>query len=145
MDVPEEPYTLPIGKARTVRSGRDVTLVGISQMTNVCCEAAASLEQQGVDAEVVDLLSLAPIDEECLLESVRRTKHLVVVDEDWPDCGVAASVAALVADRGIDYLDGPVKTVTGARTPVPFSGVLEAAYVPDAERVVAAALAALRD
>jgi pyruvate dehydrogenase E1 component beta subunit len=145
MEVPEEAYALPIGKARTVRSGRDVTLVGISQMTNVCREAAVELEQHGVDAEVIDLLSLAPIDEECLLESVRRTKHLVVVDEDWPDCGVAASVAALVADRGIDYLDGPVKTVTAARTPVPFSGVLEAAYVPDAARVVGAALATLRD
>ena len=145
MDVPEEPYTLPIGKARTVRSGRDVTLVGISQMTNVCREAASALAQQGVDAEVVDLLSLAPIDEECLLESIKRTKHLVVVDEDWPDCSVASTIAARVADAGVDYLDGPIKTVTGARAPVPYSGVLEAAYVPDAERVVTAALASLRD
>jgi pyruvate dehydrogenase E1 component beta subunit len=145
MDVPEEPYALPIGKARTVRSGSDVTLVGIAYMTNVCREAADQLEAQGVQAEVIDLLSLAPLDEECLLESVRRTKHVVVVDEDWPDCSVATSVAALVADKGVDYLDGPIKTVTGARTPVPYSGVLEAAYVPNAERVVAAALATLRD
>jgi pyruvate dehydrogenase E1 component beta subunit len=145
MEVPEEAYALPIGKARTVLNGKDVTLVGISHMTNVCRDAASLLAAQGVEAEVIDLLSLAPIDEECLLESVRRTKHMVVVDEDWPDCSVATTVAALVADRGVDYLDGPIKTVTGARTPVPYSGVLEAAYVPNAERVVAAAMATLRD
>jgi acetoin:2,6-dichlorophenolindophenol oxidoreductase subunit beta len=144
-EVPEEPYALPIGKARTIRSGRDVTLVGISNMTNVCAEAAAQLAAQGVDAEVIDLLSLAPLDEACLVESVRRTKHLVVVDEDWPHCGVASSIAALVADAAIDYLDGPIKTVTGANTPVPYSGVLEAAYVPSPARVVEAALATLRD
>jgi pyruvate dehydrogenase E1 component beta subunit len=145
MEVPEEAYTLPIGKARVVRAGRDVTLVGISQMTNVCREAASLLAEQGVDAEVIDLLSLAPLDEECLAESVRRTKHLVVVDEDWPDCSIATTVAAVVADNAVDYLDGPIKSVTGARTPVPYSGVLEAAYVPTAERVVAAALGTLRD
>jgi len=145
MEVPEEPYALPIGKARIVRAGKDVTLVGISQMTNVCREAASLLAEQGVEAEVIDLLSLAPLDEECLTESVRRTKHLVVVDEDWPDCSIATTVAALVADKAVDYLDGPIKSVTGARTPVPYSGVLESAYVPSADRVVAAALATLRD
>jgi pyruvate dehydrogenase E1 component beta subunit len=145
MDVPEEPYTLPIGKARTLRQGRHVTLVGISHMTNVCLEAAAQLQEQGVDVEVIDLLSLAPLDAEGLVASVRRTKHLVVVDEDWPHCSVASTVAALVADQAIDYLDGPIKTVTGANTPVPYSGVLEAAYVPNAERVVAAALATLHE
>jgi pyruvate/2-oxoglutarate/acetoin dehydrogenase E1 component len=141
MDVPEEPYALEIGKARTLRAGKHVTLVGISNMTNVCREAAAQLEAQGIDAEVIDLLSLSPIDEECLVQSVRKTKHLVVVDEDWPHCSVATSVAALVSDKAIDYLDGPIKTVTGAHTPVPYSGVLESAYVPTPERVVAAALA----
>jgi acetoin:2,6-dichlorophenolindophenol oxidoreductase subunit beta len=145
MDVPEEPYTVEIGKARTLRRGKDVSLVGISNMTNVCREAAELLEARGVDAEVVDLLSVAPLDEECLLETVRRTKHLVVVDEDWPHCSVASAVAALVADQAIDYLDGPIKTVTGAATPVPYSGVLETAYVPNAERVAAAALATLHD
>jgi acetoin:2,6-dichlorophenolindophenol oxidoreductase subunit beta len=145
MEVPEEAYTLPIGKARVVRTGKNVTLVGISQMTNVCRAAALLLADQGIDAEVIDLLSLAPLDEECLAESVRRTKHLVVVDEDWPDCSVATTVAALVADKAVDYLDGPIKSVTGARTPVPYSGVLESAYVPTAERVVAAALGTLRD
>jgi pyruvate dehydrogenase E1 component beta subunit len=144
-EVPEEPYALEIGKARTVRSGRDVTLVGISNMTNVCLQAAGLLAEQDIQAEVIDLLSLAPLDAACLVESVRRTKHLVVVDEDWPHCSIATSIAALIADQAIDYLDGPIKTVTGAATPVPYSGVLESAYVPNAERVAAAALATLRE
>jgi pyruvate/2-oxoglutarate/acetoin dehydrogenase E1 component len=145
MEVPEEPYALALGKARTVRSGTDVTLVGISHMTNVCRAAAEMLESQDISAEVIDLLSLAPIDTETLVGSVRKTKHLVVVDEDWPHCSMASELAAIVADAAIDYLDGPIKTVTGAATPVPYSGVLEAAFVPTPERVVAAAVAALRD
>ncbi|MBV8086808.1 MAG: alpha-ketoacid dehydrogenase subunit beta [Chloroflexi bacterium] len=144
-DVPEEPYELPIGKARVVRQGSQVTLVGISNMTNVCREAAEQLAGQGVDAEIIDLLSLAPIDSACILESVRKTQHLVVVDEDWPHCSVAHEVAAIVADEGVGWLDGPIKTVTGANTPVPYSGPLEAAYVPSAAAVVTAALATLRD
>ncbi|MGH2365645.1 MAG: alpha-ketoacid dehydrogenase subunit beta [Chloroflexota bacterium] len=145
MDVPEEPYTLPIGKARVVRPGRDVTLVGISQMTNVCREAAGKLSAQGVEAEVIDLLSLVPLDEACLVDSVRRTKHLVVVDEDWPRCSVARDIAAIVADQAIGYLDGPIKSVNSAAVPVPYSGVLEAAYAPSPDRVVEAALATLRE
>jgi pyruvate dehydrogenase E1 component beta subunit len=143
--VPEEPYALPIGKARVLRPGRDVTLVGMAAMTRVCLEAAERLAAEGIEAEVIDLLSLAPLDEACLLESVRRTKHCVVVDEDQPRCSVARDVAAVIADKAIDVLDGPVKTVNGAHAPVPFSGVLEAAYVPNAERVLAAARATLSD
>ncbi len=145
MEVPEESYMLPLGKARIVRPGRDVTLVGISHMTNVCREAADLLSAQGIDAEVIDLLSLAPLDEDCLLESVSRTKHMVIVDEDWPRCSVARDIAAVVADKGIGYLDGPVKSVNSAAVPVPYSGVLEAAYAPNAAGVVEAALSSLRD
>jgi pyruvate/2-oxoglutarate/acetoin dehydrogenase E1 component len=144
-EVPEEPYALPIGKSRTVREGRDVTLVGIARMTGVCQEAAERLAAQGTEAEVIDLLSLSPLDEEAILESVRRTKHLVVVDEDTPRCSVARDIAAIVADRAIDHLDGPVKTVTGPHAPVPYSGALLAAFPPNAEAVVAAAVATLRD
>ena len=143
-EVPEEPYALPIGRARTVRSGRDVTLVGIARMTNVCREAAERLAADGVEAEVIDLLSLSPLDEDAIVESVRRTEHLVVVDEDTPRCGVARDIAAIVADRAVDHLDGPIKTVTAPHAPVPYSGVLEAAYLPTADAVVAAATAALR-
>jgi pyruvate/2-oxoglutarate/acetoin dehydrogenase E1 component len=145
MDVPEEPYTWPIGKARVLREGRDVTLVGIARMTAVCREAADRLSAEGVDAEVIDLLSLAPLDEQCLIDSVTKTHHLVVVDEDTPRCSVARDIAAVVADKAIGYLDGPIKTVTGAHTPVPYSGVLEAAYLPGPDQIVAATLASLRD
>jgi acetoin:2,6-dichlorophenolindophenol oxidoreductase subunit beta len=145
MDVPEEPYLYPLGMSRTVREGRHVTLVGIAYMTGVCMEAARRLAGDGVEAEVIDLLSLSPLDEETLVESVRKTGHLVVVDEDTPRCSVARDIAALIADRTIDYLDGPVKTVTGPHTPVPYSGILEAAYLPHAGDVVQAAQATLRD
>jgi pyruvate dehydrogenase E1 component beta subunit len=145
MEVPEEPYTLPIGQARMVRVGRDVTLVGIARMTSVCRQAADLLAEQGVEAEVIDLLSLSPLDEETIVNSVRRTKHLVVVDEDTPRCSVARDVAAIVADQVIGYLDGPIKTVTGPHTPVPYAGVLEAAFVPSPRQVVDAALTSLRD
>jgi pyruvate dehydrogenase E1 component beta subunit len=144
-DVPEQPYALPIGRSRTVRAGRDVTLVGIARMTGVCLEAASRLAGDGIEAEVIDLLSLAPLDEEAIVESVRRTGHLVVVDEDTPRCSVARDVAAIVADHAVDPLDGPVKTVTGPHSPVPYSGPLVAAFVPSPEAVVAAALATLRD
>lgn len=142
-DVPEEPYTLPIGEARTLRSGRHVTLVGIGRMTQVCLEAAEALAADGCEAEVIDLLSVAPWDEARVLDAVRRTKRLVIVDEDTPRCSVAADVAARVADLALDYLDAPIKTVTGAHAPVPYSGVLEAAFVPSPARVVAAVRAAL--
>jgi acetoin:2,6-dichlorophenolindophenol oxidoreductase subunit beta len=142
-DVPEEPYTLPIGEARTLRPGRDVTLVGIGRMTQVCLEAAEALAAEGREAEVIDLLSVAPWDEARVYDSVRRTKRLVIVDEDTPRCSVAADVAARMADVALDYLDGPIKTVCGAHAPVPYSGVLEAAFVPSPARVVAAVRAAL--
>jgi len=143
-EVPEEPYEVPIGRARTVRAGRDVTLVGIARMTNVCRDAAERLADDGIEAEVIDLLSLSPLDEDALVASVRRTKHLVVVDEDTPRCSVARDIAAIVADHAIDHLDGPIKTVTSAHAPVPYSGLLEAAYLPTAEQVAAAAAETLR-
>lgn len=144
-EVPEEPYVLPIGQARTLRGGRDLTLVGIGRMTQVCLEAAEKLAAEGLEAEVIDLLSVSPIDEARILEAVRRTKRLVIVDEDTPQCSVARDIAALAADKALDYLDAPVKTVTGAHAPVPFSGMLEAAFVPTPERVVATVHAMLGD
>jgi pyruvate/2-oxoglutarate/acetoin dehydrogenase E1 component len=136
--VPEEAYTLRLGKAEVVRQGKDLTLVGIGQTTLLCLEAAEKLSEAGLDAEVVDLLSLSPLDEETVLSSVRKTKRLVIVDEDTPRCSVARDIAAIVADKAFDYLDAPIKTVCSAHTPVPYAGVLEAAYVPSVPRVLAA-------
>ncbi len=137
--VPEGDYEIPIGKARIVRPGTDVTLIGISMMTLVCLEAAEALAEAGIDAEVVDLLSLSPLDEETLLESVSKTGRVVIVDEDNPRCGMAADLAALVATKAFDQLDAPPQMVTPPHTPVPYSRDLENLYVPDAARVVAAA------
>jgi acetoin:2,6-dichlorophenolindophenol oxidoreductase subunit beta len=136
--VPEEAYTLPIGKAEIVRPGRDVTLCGIGRMTHICIEAAAILADQGVEAEIVDVLTLAPLDEETIVESVRRTHRLVVVDEDNPVASMARDIAARIADKAFDWLESPIKTVTAPDTPVPFAAVLEAQYIPNARKVVAA-------
>ena len=138
--VPQEAYTLPIGRAEIVRHGRDITLCGIGRMTHVSLEAAAILSERAIDAEVLDVLTLSPLDESTILESVRRTHRLVVVDEDTPTASMARDIAARVADGAFDYLDAPIKTVTAPDTPVPFSAVLEAQYTPNAAKVVAAVL-----
>jgi pyruvate dehydrogenase E1 component beta subunit len=136
--VPEGDYTVPIGRAEVVRRGTDVTLCGIGRMTHVCLEAAETLAAEGTSAEVVDVLTLAPLDEATILESVSRTHRLVVVDEDTPTASMARDIAARVADQGFDWLDAPVKTVTSAEAPVPFAAVLENLYAPNADRVVSA-------
>ena len=143
VDVPEEPYEFDIGKARVVREGSDVTLVGISYMTNVCLQAAEDLEQQGYSAEVVDLLSLSPMDDETILESVRKTRKVVIVDEDYPRCSIASDISALVAEKAFDYLDAPPRRLNAPHAPVPYSMPLEALFVPTREMVVDAAVGVL--
>ena len=138
-NVPEEPYTVPIGKAEIAREGTDVTLVGIGYTTSVCLEAAQELEAQGFSAEVIDLLSLSPMDDEAILTSVRKTRKIVIVDEDYPRCSIASDISALVAEQAFDYLDAPPKRVNPPHTLVPYSRPLEALYVPDKAKVVAAA------
>ena len=134
-NVPEERYELPIGKARTVREGSDVTLVGISRMTQICLEAADLLATEGVNAEVVDLLSVFPIDYDHIVESVQKTHRMVIVDEDTPTCSVAADIAATVGEEAFDHLDAPIMRVQAPHTPVPYARNLELAYIPDAARV----------
>ena len=134
--VPEESYVIPLGKARTVKPGKDITLVGISRMTWVCTEAAEELQKEGIDAEVIDLLSVSPIDYDHIIDSVRRTHRLVVVDEDTPVCSLASDICARVAEEAFDYLDAPPSRVTAPHTPVPYSRPLENNYVPNAGRVV---------
>jgi pyruvate dehydrogenase E1 component beta subunit len=135
--VPEESYVLPLGKARTVRPGADITLVGISRMTWVCTEAADELAKTDINAEVVDLLSVSPIDYDHIIDSVKRTHRLVVVDEDTPVCSIAADICARVAEEAFEYLDAPPSRVTAPHTPVPYSRPLENTYLPNAARVTA--------
>ena len=136
--VPEGDYEVPLGQAALAREGGDVTLVGVGKTVSVALDAASALEAEGTSAEVIDLRSLQPLDEETILGSLAKTGRLVVIDEAPPRCGIASDVAALCVDRGFDYLNAPVKRVTAPHSPVPFSAVLEDAFVPTAEKVIAA-------
>ena len=141
--VPEEPYEVTIGEARTVREGSDITLVGIGFTTSICNEAAEELEAQGHSVEVVDLLSVSPLDEATILESVRKTRRVVIVDEDYPRCSVASDISALVAEQAFDYLDSPPVRVTAPHTSVPYSRALEPLFMPSKEKVMTAARSVL--
>ncbi|NPC91880.1 alpha-ketoacid dehydrogenase subunit beta [Bacillus sp. WMMC1349] len=135
-DVPEDYYTLPIGKADLKRAGSDVTIFAVGKQVQTALQAAEQLSKQGIEAEVIDPRSLSPLDEEAILASVEKTNRLVIVDEANPRCGIAADIAGLVADQGFDTLDAPIKRVTAPHTPVPFSPQLEDIYLPTPEKVI---------
>jgi pyruvate/2-oxoglutarate/acetoin dehydrogenase E1 component len=137
-EVPEEDYTIPLGKAAVVREGSDLVLVGMGATVKMALAAADALAAEGTSAMVLDLRTLAPLDEDAILAALAKTGRLVVVDEATPRCGIASDVAALCVDQGFDFLDAPVRRVTAPHTPVPFSGVLEAAYMPSVEKILAA-------
>lgn len=137
-DVPAEPYTVPFGKARVVRDGTDCTIVAIGRMVQVAMEAAQQLSADGIECEIVDPRTLAPLDGDTICSSVARTGRLVVADEANPRCGMAADIAALVAEHAFDSLRAPVRTVTAPHAPVPFSPALEDLYVPSAADIVRA-------
>ena len=143
VDVPEEAYEVEIGKSNIAKEGTDATLVGIGYTTKVCLDAAAELEAQGHSAEVLDLLSLSPMDDEAILESVQKTRKIVIVDEDYPRCSIASDISALVAEQAFDYLDAPPRRVNPPHAPVPYSRPLEALWVPNKDTVVEAALGVL--
>lgn len=134
-EVPDGDEGIPLGKGDIKREGQDVTIVAISRMVQQSLAAAKLLADEGIEVEVIDPRTLSPLDEDMILSSVAKTHHLVVVDEDNPRCGVAADIAAMVADKGFDTLDAPIKLVTAPHTPVPFSPPLEQFYIPSPERI----------
>jgi pyruvate/2-oxoglutarate/acetoin dehydrogenase E1 component len=136
--VPEESYIVPIGKAEIARPGEDVTVVALGRMRLFALQAADELVKEGIDVEVVDPQSISPLDESTILESVKKTHRLVVVDEDNPRCSVAHDIVTLAAQQAFDYLDAPPGTVTAPHTPVPFSPVLEDLYIPSPANIAAA-------
>ena len=138
-DVPEGDVGIPLGVADVKREGDDLTIVAISRMVHQALAAADTLSAEGIEAEVIDPRTLSPLDEETILSSVAKTHRLLVVDEDNPRCSAATDIAAMVADRGFDTLDAPIKRLTAPHTPVPFSPPLEQYYIPSAERVADAA------
>ncbi len=136
--VPEGEYIVPLGQADIKREGADVTIVAISRMVDLAHVAAEQLDKEGVSAEIVDPRTLIPLDQDTILNSLRKTGRLVVVDEDNPRCSVATDLATLAATQAIEYLCAPVKLVTSPHTPVPFSPTLEDTYIPTPERIIAA-------
>ncbi|PKB78997.1 MAG: alpha-ketoacid dehydrogenase subunit beta [SAR202 cluster bacterium Io17-Chloro-G9] len=136
-EVPEEEYTLPVGVADIKRLGSNVTIVTYGLALHYCLEAAELMAPEGVDAEVVDLRTLTPLDTETVLDSVKKTGKVLIVHEDNITGGVGAEIAALVADQAFDYLDGPVSRVCGPDVPtMPFAQTLEDAYMPTADKIV---------
>ncbi len=133
--VPDGDYTTPIGKAAVRRSGTDLTIVGVSRMAVLAHEAAKQLEEEDIDAEVIDLRSIRPIDWPPIVESVRRTSRCIVVEEGWSTYGVTAEIAAGVQERCFDYLDAPVLRLGGAQVPMPYSLPLEKASIPTSEDI----------
>ncbi len=138
-EVPEEEYLVPIGKADVKRQGRDLTIVTYSKPLKVVQEAAEILAGMGIDAEVVDLRSLRPLDEETVYASVRKTNRAVVVDESWPVASVGSHVAWLISRNCFDMLDAPVEFVSSEDVPMPYNHRLELAAQPSADKVVEAA------
>lgn len=135
-EVPEEYYTIPIGKAAVRREGSDLTIVTIGKMMYVAYEVADQLAKDGISTEVIDLRTVAPWDQETVLNSVKKTGRLIIIDESNPHNNTATDIAAVVTDQAFDYLDGPVKRVTAPNTPVPFATNLEQLYIPNAQRVI---------
>ncbi len=135
-EVPEGYYTIPLGKADIKREGTDLTIVAVGKQVHTALKAAEMLAKKGIEAEVVDPRSLSPLDEETILASVAKTNRLIVIDEANPRCSIATDIAALVADKGFDTLDAPIKRITAPHTPVPFSPPLEDLYLPSPQKVL---------
>ena len=139
-EVPDDEYTVPFGEARIAREGDDVTLVSYGRQVNLCMRVADKLEEEDdISAEVIDLRSLRPFDEETIIESVKKTHRAVAVQEQWRWFGVASEVAAIIQDKAFDYLDAPVKRVSGAEVPAPYARNLELAAFPNEDMVADAA------
>ncbi|WP_243292629.1 alpha-ketoacid dehydrogenase subunit beta [Bacillus sp. FJAT-47783] len=135
-DVPVGYYTIPLGKADVKRTGTDLTVVAIGKQVHTALTAADQLAAKGIEIEVIDPRSLSPLDEDTILSSVEKTNRLIIIDEANPRCSIATDIAALVADKGFDTLDAPIKKITAPHTPVPFSPPLEDLYLPTPEKVV---------
>lgn len=139
--VEEAATPIPLGRARVRREGTDLTIVAVQRMVNFSLEAAQTLHDEGIEVEVIDPRTYSPLDETTILDSVRKTGRLLVVDESYPRCGLAVDIAALAADKAFASLRAPVKTLTAPHTPVPFSPPLEDYYLPLPPKIAAAARA----
>jgi 2-oxoisovalerate dehydrogenase E1 component beta subunit len=135
-DLPEQDYTVPIGKAAVVREGCDISLITYGAMVHVGLEAAGQLAREGIDLEIVDLRSLLPLDVDAILASARKTSKVLLLHEDTRTGGLGGEIAALISENVFEYLDGPIVRIAAPDTPVPFSPPLEEAFLPNVGTVV---------
>lgn len=136
VEVPEDEYYIPLGKADIKKQGRDVTIVSFNKMMKVALGAAAELEKENISAEVIDLRTIRPLDWHTILESVKKTNRLVIVEEQWPMCSVSSEIAYRIQKEGFDYLDAPVRRITSADAPMHYAPNLVLGYLPDVPRTV---------
>lgn len=144
-EVPEDYYTVEIGKAKVKREGSDLTIVTIGKMLYVANEVADTLEKDGISVEVIDLVTAAPWDQETIISSVKKTGRLIIIDEANPHNNTATDISAVVANKAFDYLDGPIKCVCAPNTPVPFATNLEQLYLPNKDKVLDVASELIED
>ena len=138
-DTSDEGEVIPLGKGKIVRAGRDVTITAFSLMVDTALKAADLLAEKGIDAEVIDLRTIRPLDTDLIVSSVKRTNRLVTLEEGWPFAGIGAEIASLMMEKAFDDLDAPIVRVTGADVPMPYAANLEALALPQVDQVVAAA------
>ena len=135
MEVPEEEYYIPIGKADIKKAGSDVTLVSFGKIMKVALQAAEELEKEGISVEVIDLRTVRPLDYDTVLNSVMKTNRLVILEEAWPFASVASEITYMVQQKAFDYLDAPIKRITTPDAPAPYSAALFSEWFPKAEKV----------
>jgi pyruvate dehydrogenase E1 component beta subunit len=135
-EVPEEEYYIELGKADIKKQGRDVTIVSFNKMMKVVLGAAAELEKENISAEVIDLRTIRPLDWKTILESVKKTNRLVIIEEEWPYASVSSEIAYQIQKEGFDYLDAPIRRITGADAPLHYAPNLVALALPDVARTV---------
>jgi pyruvate dehydrogenase E1 component beta subunit len=138
-DVPvSDDFTVPIGKAKVLKEGSDITITAFSLMVERSLEAAVQLEKEGISAEVIDLRTLRPLDVDCIISSVMKTNRLVTVEEGWPYSGIGSEITALVMEQAFDWLDAPVLRVHGADVPMPYAANLEKLAIPQVHQIISA-------
>lgn len=138
-NVPKEEYVIPFGKADIKREGSDLTIVAIGNMVQEAIKAAKELKKEGIDSEVIDPRTLVPLDKETLIKSVKKTKKLMIVDNNWRSCGIASEIAAIIAEEAFYHLNGPIIRVTTLQIPEPVSPPLIELLLPNKEKIVTAA------
>ncbi|HNF30728.1 MAG TPA: transketolase C-terminal domain-containing protein, partial [Chitinophagaceae bacterium] len=135
-EIPDEEYYIPLGKADVKKIGKDVTIVSFNKMMKVALNAATELEKEGISAEVIDLRTIRPLDWQTILESVKKTNRLVIVEEQWPFASVSSEITYRIQKEGFDYLDAPIRRITSADAPMHYAPNLVEAYLPSVERTV---------